>query len=143
MKRLSIIREPSADTGTFGRAVFEGSIWFSLELPDRGNQTDVSCIPPGLYTASLVFSQHFSRNIYRLNNVPGRVGVEIHPANWAGDTSKGWYSDLEGCITLGSHTADLIPPGKTVPQPAVTSSTVCVDQFMALANGEDIEVEIR
>lgn len=30
-----------------------------------------------------------------------RSGVEIHAANWVGDFSKGYLSQLFGCIALG------------------------------------------
>lgn len=148
MDRLVIEREPSTDQGTLGTAelyIPAGiAIWtgFSLELPDRGNAPNVSCIPAGIYEASVVFSPKFNRKVYLLKNVPGRVACELHVGNWAGDTSLGYRSDVEGCTVFGTDHGLLAPPGKA-PQLAVEHSGVALDALMAATGEADIEVEYR
>src|SRR6202142_4773771 len=99
--KLTITRSPSRDDGTFGIAVLDdGTSYDSLELPWLNNIPGKSCIQIGTYTALLVDSPHFGFKVYQLQYVPGRSFIEIHPANWGGDTDKGLYSDLMGCIGL-------------------------------------------
>ena len=145
MKILRIVRGdnggPVGDEGTFGVATLDNHVWCSLELPWRDYQPNISCIPPGTYQAVKIYSPHFNRMIYRLVDVPGRSEVEIHPANWAGDTSKGWYSDLRGCITLGAHAGSLVNPHGKV-QLAVVQSTPCIDTFMAAVGDDTLQVTI-
>ena len=141
MERLTVVREASHDEGTFGIASFSDKVWHSLELPWRGNQHEISCIPAGLYTAILFYSTTLQRSVYLLQNVLGRTGVEIHPANWAGDVNLGWHSDLLGCLTLGHGIGELTPPNGP-PQLAVLSSTSAIMEFMSAAAGQPIEVAI-
>jgi hypothetical protein len=141
---LHIVREKSADEGTFGIATFNGLSWHSLELPWRGNAPNISCIPAGIYKALVEHSDRFARLIYKLQDVLARSDVEIHPANWAGNVDAGWHSDLEGCITLGMGVAELTPnvPG-ALAQLAVTSSGTAINQFMTATQGLPITVRIE
>lgn len=142
MDRLLILRDDSSDEGTFGVAMFNGRTWHSLELPWRDNEPDLSCVPEGVYHASLVDSPRFKRMVYLLQGVPGRTRCEVHPANWAGDTTLGWHSDLEGCTTMGISVGELTPEGKA-PQLAVLNSDVAIDQLLQATGGADIEIEYR
>ena len=101
MRELFLYRFKSTDEGTFGIAFTEGLYWHSLELPYKDNKPNISCIPIGEYIVHLRYSPHFGRNLYHVKKVPNRSYILIHPANFAGDTSKGWQSHLQGCITLG------------------------------------------
>ena len=141
MKTLHIARGPSTDEGTFGVATLDNSTWVSLELPDRSNKPDISCIPKGTYKTVFIYSPHFNRKVYRLLDVPGRENVEIHPANWAGDTSLGWHSDLKGCITLGLEEVT-IPNPKGKVQAAVYKSTVAIDDLEDEVGDDTLEVII-
>jgi hypothetical protein len=89
--------------GTFG--VFQaGSLRaFSGELPDRGNASSVSRVPPGAYRCGFTYSPRFGRRLYLLDRVPGRSGIRVHPANLMGDAMKGFRSQLNGCIALGER----------------------------------------
>ena len=49
-------------------------------------------VPVGLYKIELTFSPHFHQ-LMPLLDVPGRVGIRIHPANYP--------KQLEGCIAPG------------------------------------------
>ena len=142
MKRLCIYREESTDEGTFGYGAFTdgGPSWNFLELPWRDNQPNVSCIPAGIYTAHLIDSPHFQRKVFLLENVPGRSDVEMHPANWGGDTSLGYYSDLRGCCAPGIDRGMLTNPHGAM-QAAVLRSSHALDQIIDHAAGEPIEIE--
>jgi hypothetical protein len=143
MQRLTIDRGPSTDLGTFGVAAIGTMTWHSLELPWRDNRPNLSCIPPGVYRASVVESAHFGREVYLLQGVPGRIDVEVHPANWGGDIEKGFYTDLKGCLSIGESLGELAPPGRTDPQAAIERSTSAFDALMAITLEADIEIEIR
>ena len=53
----------------------------------------VTAIPTGRYEVTVTYSPHFKRNLPLLNDVPGYLGVRIHPGNTAEDT--------DGCILPG------------------------------------------
>lgn len=67
---------------------------FTIERPWKDNKSDVSCIPIGTYDVTFLSTPKFPSGVYQLQNVPGRVGIDIHAANKA--------SELEGCIAVGS-----------------------------------------
>lgn len=148
MLRLTIDRGPSTDEGTFGSASIASISFESLELPWRDNRHNLSCIPPGVYTAKLINGASVGRPafgmVYELQSVPGRTGILLHRANWAGDVEKGYHSDLEGCITIGESTGILTPdvPGAK-PQEAVERSGPALETLMTLTDGADIEVDVR
>lgn len=152
MKRLLVERDPSVDAGTFGSATLFDDAgdhlagpWHSLEPPWRDNKPNISCIPDGVYTAELIHSPRFDRELYRLKDVPERSNAEIHPANWGGDEAKGLYTELHGCTALGMGVGRLTPPGGSMaPQQAITSSKQAIAEFMAATEGDpEIEVEYR
>lgn len=91
---LTIERYPSLGKfGTFGKAYFLGSTWYSLEREWKDNRPNVSSIPYGEYKATFTWSDRFKRKRWRLEGVKGRDGILIHPANIA--------KELRGCIALG------------------------------------------
>ena len=140
--KLTITRPPDwqthpASTGTPGTAQLDNGLFFdSLELPWKNNQPDVSCIPAGVYQAALAWMPHFGKDMYLLQDVPGRNSVFIHPGNWAGDVSQGLRSDVEGCILLGLST------GEIEGQEGVCESVTAIDRFMAACGGQPITVVI-
>ena len=122
---VRIDRGPSTDSGTFGRLTIDGSGFscFTLELPWKNNQSNVSCIPEGTYECEYTMSPRFGRKFYRLNRVPNRAGILFHAGNWAGDKSKGLRTDVEGCILLGNG------KGKLSGQDALTASRAALKAF--------------
>jgi hypothetical protein len=101
MITLNLVRGKSTDQGTPGALIGDGWSLFSLELPWKDNKSSISCIPAGQYKCSFCYSPSFKKNLYRLADVPKREGVLIHAGNWAGDTTKGYISNVLGCILLG------------------------------------------
>lgn len=113
MRTVTITRAPDGtidDEGTFGKLVTDKDFkCVTIELPWRDNKPDISCVPKGTYLCTWRFSEKHGL-CYWLENVPGRSSCEIHSANVAGDISKGWASQLEGCIAPGKETV-LFPGG--------------------------------
>jgi len=141
MTKVTLTREPSTDAGTFGvlTLTVDGKehVFQSLELPWRGNQRNVSCIPPGKYLCAFgPCGLKSIGNAYRLSDVPGRDGILIHRGNWAGDKSMGLKSDVHGCILLG------MIRGKANDQPAVLQSRTAVGRFEGLLNRQPFQLQI-
>lgn len=65
----------------------------TLELPWRGNQRGVSCIPAGTYPVQYGWSDRWNCLMPHVLDVPGRDAIEIHIGNGPGDT--------DGCIIVG------------------------------------------
>lgn len=142
MKRATITRGDSTDEGTFGLlALDDGPRLMCLELPWRDNATGTSCIPKGLYRCEIVNSPRFGK-VYEVRDVPGRVNILIHAANFAGDTAKGFFSQLLGCIAPATAVGALRTPAGKV-QRAGMNSKVALATVMAWGSGAPFELEIR
>ena len=77
---------------TIGRLSINNFQCFTLELPDLGNEQDISCIPDGRY--EYYFRESPSNgNVLELRNVPDRSYIQIHAANHT--------RQLRGCIAVG------------------------------------------
>lgn len=70
----------------------------TLELSDKDNKTNVSCIPRGTYLVKRYYSNRFGR-AFMLKDVPKRTNIAIHIGNF--------YSDIRGCIIVGESYYDL------------------------------------
>ena len=76
---------------THGELLFENEhIAFTIELPWKDNQKEVSCIPEGEYVLRRRYSIKFNWH-WVILNVPNRSFILIHPANDA-------LKQLKGCI---------------------------------------------
>ncbi len=96
MKRLTLVRLDANDYATYGQ-LLDGEnkrLAVTLELPWRGNQHGISCIPPGEYVAHRRMSPKRHYELFELADVPDRSNIEIHIGNLPSDT--------EGCILLGT-----------------------------------------
>lgn len=148
----TIIRGPSTDDGVFGNMTvhrsFDGANrgWVTGELPWRDNHNRLSCIPLGTYFAKLLWSEHFQRDLYHLQDVPGRDAVEVHNANFCGDVTLGKKSQVLGCIAIGQSVmkmpVDLKDPDSAV-QMAVLDSIHGLNAFMDFCQKEDIIITIQ
>lgn len=134
---VEILRFQSGPQGTFGVLAASGFGCYTLELPWKDNQVNVSCIPPGEYQAVWNYSPTFERMLYLLQDVPGRTGIRIHPGNRAGDTAEGFVSDSAGCILLGSRR------GALGGQKAVLDSRGTVADFAVITGKVPLRIRIR
>jgi len=141
-KIATLFRYPTTDEGTSGFMTFDGNWWHSLELPDRNNKPNISCVPTGEYDCKVRFSPHFKRLTFHLQDVIGRTYILIHGANFAGDVAKGFQSHLNGCISLGKSAGKAKNKfGKF--QIAVFSSRTAVREFMETMNNEEFKLIIK
>jgi Family of unknown function (DUF5675) len=146
----NVVRDPSTDDGVFGTiAVFRGDGaqrgWHTGELPWRDNHARLSCMPLGTYMARLGWSDHFQRQLYHLQGVPGRDAIEIHNANFCGDVTLGKKSQVLGCMAIGNSVGPLPIDPKDPDSPqqmAVLDSIHGLEAFMEFCQGQDLKIII-
>lgn len=99
-----LVRHDTGPSGTFGQ-LFIGTDFYihTVELPWKDNAPDMSCIPPGMYTACFVprTSSGRWRDVYHVTGVPGRSGILFHEGTFAGDVERGMRTHSKGCILTG------------------------------------------
>lgn len=77
--------------GTNGKLVYQGRlICYTIELPYKNNQPQVSCIPEGEYFIEKRYSKRFGWH-FEILDIPNRSLILFHPANNA-------LTELRGCI---------------------------------------------
>ena len=128
MKKITIQRSYFSDCTT-GRLWFDEFQCFTLELPWKDNKTNISCIPHGLYHASLFNSPHNGACI-AIRGVTGRSLIEIHSANFT--------RQILGCIAVGDSVKFL--DGDSIPD--ITNSKATLKKLLALLPSEFL-VEIK
>lgn len=101
-------------------------ICFTLELPQKANNNQVSCIPEGRYKFRKLFSSKFGRWVYRLDGVPDRSLIDIHCGNTV--------LDIQGCILVGTKQGTLSVKGKIYP--AVLNSREALDKVLGIGGSE-------
>lgn len=117
--RLELQRDSQTAQGTTGRLLVDGAPFcVTLERPAEQFGGAHACIPAGDYRVVLYESPHFGRLMPLLEDVPGRMGIEIHWGNFV--------SDFEGCIGVGSARSTL-PNG----QPAIWKSRATFDKLFS------------
>lgn len=141
MASLILQRDDSTDQGTPGALLADdGSlICYTLELPWRGNEQGLSCIPVGQYMASYLersWSGRF-RDIYLLHDVPGRSAILIHAGNYAGDSQLGLRTHTWGCILPCSK------HGVLAGQFAGLASRRAKNQLMAYTGRQEITITVE
>ena len=80
---------------------------YSIELPDLGNQPNISCIPEGEYDCTKYLHPTRGKTFIVLN-VPGRAEIMWHIGNYAAGKKK---IDTEGCTLPGQYFQDLNADG--------------------------------
>ena len=98
-----LLRLHDYGTRTLGRLLLFDELnpvgtWVTLELPWRGNEQNVSCIPLGNYGVIPWESPKHGKCL-KIMNVPGRDDILIHVLNWPHQTL--------GCIGVGNDFKDL------------------------------------
>jgi len=132
-----ILRQLTDDQGTLGVLTAGDLRLFTLELPDRGNKSSVSCIPPGKYPVRWTRSPRLKKYTYEILGVPGRAGIRIHGGNFAGDVSKGYISHSLGCPLLGERV------GRINGQRAILNSRLAVARFEKYLAGAPFVLEVK
>ena len=114
----------------------EVNVFKTLELANKQNQHNVSCIPAGAYRCRWTRSPLFSRRAgvdvftYELQDIPDRAGIRIHSANY--------FTELRGCIALGDAHKDINLDTKL----DVIHSGNSVVKFAALLDYKDFLIHI-
>lgn len=65
----------------------------TLELPYKGNQSNISAVPAGFYELNWEYSPAFDEYLWELKGVPFRSECKFHVANYT--------FELRGCIAPG------------------------------------------
>ena len=138
LKSVLISRVASSDQGTLGVLCVPAIqfVCYTLELPNRNNMRSISRIPAGTYKTILTQSPRHGF-VYHVLSVPKRSAILLHAGNFAGDTSLGYLSDVEGCIILGERY------GIMRKQRAVLVSKPAVRRFEAAMNSEPFMLTIQ
>lgn len=128
--KIEIIRIEKNDNVTLGIMLVDNQPMYStLELPDKDNAKNISCIPVGRYKIIKHISPKFGKCFY-VKNVPNREHILIHAGNTTADT--------EGCILVGQKF------GKLNNLPAIMSSKTALQKLLDSCNeNEDINLVIR
>lgn len=115
--------------GTFGVLLIDDlPFCVTLEEPNLGNQSHISCVPTGAYEVEYWNTAHFP-NTYHVKDVPGRDAILIHSGNTIEDT--------EGCILLGTFFAS---SGKL---PSVAGSRDALNKFRSVMKRDKFTLTIK
>lgn len=101
----------------------------TLELPDLGNQKNISCIPEGKYEVHRIYSPKFG-NCFHLQDVPGRSAILIHRGNYTKDTM--------GCILVGLNHIDIDNDGLK----DVSDSTAAMNKLLTIITDNEFELYV-
>jgi hypothetical protein len=124
MERIvNLCRMKRSDQGTRGILFADSFSCQTIELPWRDNKPNISCIPAGEYNVDIRYSPKYGK-IYHVKEVPNRSYILMHSGNFAGDKTKGYKTNVAGCILLGKK------QGLLMGQWAVLNSRIAVKQFM-------------
>jgi len=109
----------------------------TLELADKDNQTNISCINQGVYNVIPRTSNKYGNHLH-ITNVEGRGFILIHWGNFAGsDNPRSGHPDIRGCVLVGSGYADI--DGDQIDE--ITNSKNTFKKLMKVApNGFELEV---
>ena len=134
-RNVHIFRTKRSSHGTEGILSTGSFTCFTLELPWKDNQPNISCIPHGTYPVKPRKSPRFG-DVFHVTNVEGRSHILIHSGNFAGDTEKGLKTHVQGCILLGKYR------GVLGTQKAVLSSKPTIRRFMEYMQSDDFTLTL-
>ncbi len=130
-----LVRKVDNGTQTTGKlvAINRNKVFecFTLELPWKNNQKNISRIPTGKYECAVGYSNKFKKILYQIKNVPNRLGILFHGGNY--------YTQIQGCILLGDSLTDINKDG----QKDVTNSVKTVDKFMTFMENKSYTLYIQ
>jgi hypothetical protein len=133
---VNLCRLKRSEQGTRGMLFCDDFSCHTLELPWYENKRNISCIPSGDYKVEIRISPKYGEVCW-VRNVPNRTFILIHSGNWAGDTSKGYKSHVNGCILLGQKR------GLLLGQWAVLNSRITIRRFMEKMKNEPFLLKIH
>lgn len=136
MKKAILTRTSLTDKSTAGILSVtkeDGFAWVckTLELPDKQNQSKISCIPKGEYQCKFTMSPSFKKFTYEVQSVPNRAGIRIHSGNYT--------RQILGCILLGKTHTDIDKDGII----DVTASGATIAEFEAIMKHEPFTLIIQ
>lgn len=150
MRKAVLIRHETGDHGTFGEIVTDyGFVCVTLELPWKDNSKDKSCIPPGTYVFRWRKDSPKHGACYEADpdaEAPDRTNIQIHSANLAGDTDKGYVSQLLGCIAPGMAIGEFapnVPPAGKLAQRGVVGSRRATGELVKMFSMEPFELVVK
>lgn len=116
---------------TVGFASLDDFNFVTLELPDKGNQKNISCIPPGIYKAKKRISPGKGYEVIEFIDVPNRTYIQAHYGVYT--------SHLLGCQIYGDglkylNNDDIID---------ITNSEKTIKKVLGMLPGGFFEIEIR
>lgn len=125
--KLNLERIMASDDCIFGKLYFNNDFFcFTLELPDRNNEEDISCIPRGFYHCVKTISPKFGTT-FMIKDVPNRHNILFHWGNYPKDT--------KGCVLLGES--------MHISSNMVTNSKVIFEKFMKqLGDADSFDLSI-
>lgn len=128
---LTLFRGFKTKEYTIGVLICEKmSILATLELPDRDNQCDVSCIPEGTYVLVRGRRTGTDSPVLQVLGVSGRKGIQIHIGNTT--------DDIKGCILVGREF------GKLNDRKAVLHSKWAMDHLLTrVKDAKEIILHIK
>lgn len=141
MCKVLLLRQQTSDEGTFGllTATKDGAsplTLFTGELPWRDNTPTISCIPQGVYKCIPWHSRKYP-NHYNVTKVVNRSAILIHSGNFSGDASKGFLTNVQGCILVGKAF------GSISGQKAVLSSKPALNALRSFIGENEFTLEIK
>jgi hypothetical protein len=124
------IRDEVRSTYIRSTLIAKGEEFHLIERPWLDNQTNISCIPAGEYHCTFLERSASGKykNIYHIQNVPGRIGVLIHNGNLA--------IQSKACPLIGKRR------GRLAGKPAVLNSLTALYEFVELMEREDFILKI-
>lgn len=102
---------------TVGILVHEDFRCFTLELPYKNNEPNISSIPAGRYKCDKHNSPKFGECL-KVHYVLNRSNILIHPGNYT--------SQIQGCILVGDSLKDINKDGI----PDVTNSVATMNKLL-------------
>ena len=141
----TLMRGSTDNLGTRGNLTLENGWGIdTLELPWRGNAEGVSCIKAGAYHGVIGLSAHLGRDVVKLDDKNGRSEVEMHNGNFAGDVALGYFTQVKGCVLIGSGYGPVIlPDGSGKQQLGILNSVTSLGALLAQLGGEDLYLEVE
>ena len=117
MNDLIEIKTLMLEDFTMGYLRYMDMMCFTLELPWKDNQRNISCIPAGTYYAKWRTSPT-NGQVIELLDVPNRDFIQIHAGNYT--------SQIQGCILVGDSIKDI--NGDNIPD--VTNSRYTLERLL-------------